>query len=67
MEGEKESRKYEGKDGKKEGKIKLEKREDYKIGFWNVAALENKDRHFWKSLEEWDVIFMNSEGEGRVI
>lgn len=33
MEGEKESKKYEGKDGKKEGKIKLEKREDYKIGF----------------------------------
>lgn len=32
MEGEKESRKYEGKDGKKEGKIKLEKRPYSDIG-----------------------------------
>lgn len=30
----------------------------YKIAFWNVTGLGNKDRDFWKGLEEWDVIFL---------
>lgn len=31
----------------------------YKIGFWNVAGLENKDREFWEKLEEWDIMFLS--------
>lgn len=36
-----------------------EKREgkDFKIGFWNVAGLKNKDGDFLKNLKKWDVIF----------
>ena len=32
------------------------KRGVYKIAFGNIAGAENKDRDFWKSIEEWDVI-----------
>lgn len=46
--GKKESR------GKERGERKKEKRE-YRIVFWNVAGLNNKDRDFWKELREWDV------------
>jgi len=28
----------------------------YKIAFWNVAGLLNKDKEFWRGLEEWDVM-----------
>jgi len=31
------------------------KREVYKVGFWNVAGLENKDRDFWERLKKWNV------------
>lgn len=30
--------------------------EVYKIVFWNVARLINKDKEFWREMEEWDVI-----------
>jgi len=29
-----------------------------KIAFWNVAGLRNKDKEFWKGLEEWDIIVL---------
>lgn len=32
------------------------KTEVYKIRFWNVAGLRNKDKEFWMSPKEWDVI-----------
>lgn len=32
--------------------------EGIRIGFWNVAGLGNKDRSFWKKLEEWAVIVL---------
>jgi len=32
--------------------------EDWRIGFWNVAGLRNKDVEFWKGLSRWDVIVM---------
>lgn len=35
------------------------KRKGYKVGFWNVTGLENKDRDFWERLREWDIIFMS--------
>lgn len=28
----------------------------YKIVFYNVAGLGNKDRNFWEILEDWDII-----------
>lgn len=30
----------------------------WRIGFWNVAGLRNKDRDFWKGLTDWDVIVL---------
>ena len=29
-----------------------------KVAFWNIAGAENKDKDFWKCVEEWDVIVM---------
>ena len=28
------------------------------MAFWNIAGAENKDRDFWKCIEEWDIIIM---------
>lgn len=36
-----------------------EKKERYKIEFWNVAGLKNKDREFWRGLEDWDILILN--------
>lgn len=47
-----------GRKHKKKGGIRGE-REGYKIGFWNVAGLENKDRDFWEKLGEWDIMFLS--------
>lgn len=38
--------------------MKIGNEEGYKVGFWNLARLKNKDREFWESLREWDIIFM---------
>jgi len=43
-------RKEEGATGGGEG--------DWRIGFWNVAGLRNKDEEFWKGLSRSDVIVM---------
>ncbi|EZA53802.1 hypothetical protein X777_06866 [Ooceraea biroi] len=33
--------------------------EEIKMVFWNVAGMKkNKDKDFWKGLEEWDVIVL---------
>ena len=29
-----------------------------KVAFWNIAGAKNKDKDFWKCVEEWDVIVM---------
>lgn len=42
----------------KNGK-KMKNEEKYRIDFWNVAGLENKDREFWKSLEKWNVMYLS--------
>jgi len=34
------------------------KRGRWKVAFWNVAGLGNKDRDFWKCLEEWEVMIL---------
>lgn len=35
-----------------------ERKEKYvwKLAFWNVAGLQNKDREFWKRIEKWDIV-----------
>ncbi|CAG5096829.1 Protein of unknown function [Cotesia congregata] len=45
---------------KKKGgrKVKAEDRRVYKVGFWNVVGIKNKDEDFWKRLEEWDVVVL---------
>lgn len=41
---------------RKEDKIEGGGRRDegWKVVFWNVAGLGNKDRDFWKGLREWE-------------
>lgn len=47
-----------GRRGRKEKKNEIEKKENFKITFWHVAGLKNKDRDFLLGLEEWDVIIL---------
>lgn len=35
------------------------KGKEYKISFWNMAGLENKDKELWKKLKKWDVMFLS--------
>jgi len=43
-----------------EGKEGREKREEgRKVMFWNIAGLWNKDKDFWKGLENWNVIILS--------
>lgn len=43
---------------RKRGKKKEKGSEAWKIDFWNVAGFGNKDKEFWKSLKEWDVMVL---------
>lgn len=36
--------------GEREEKSKKEKESDWKVRFWNMAGLGDKDKEFWKSL-----------------
>lgn len=42
----------------KRGVKRKERREEWKIGFWNVAGLKNKEEKFWKTIENWEVVVM---------
>lgn len=35
------------------------KKEVYRVGFWNIADLENKYEKFWGRLEKWDIMFLS--------
>lgn len=35
-----------------------ERGEGWRVGFWNVAGLSNKDKEFWNGLLEWDIIVL---------
>lgn len=35
------------------------KGKEYKISFWNMAGLENKDKELWEKLKKWDVMFLS--------
>lgn len=37
----------------------MEEKRKYKITFWNVAELTNKDSSLWKGLEEWDIMVLS--------
>lgn len=43
----------------KEDEMKGNKKKIFKITFWNVAGLKNKDRKFWEGLKDWDVLILN--------
>lgn len=30
----------------------------WKIAFWNVAGVENKDRDFWQRIKEWEIVIL---------
>lgn len=56
----------ERRDGEEEGEGGEEEKE-WRIGFWNVAGLRNKDEDFWTGLRKWEVIvlletWMNEKG-----
>lgn len=50
----------------KEGGGMGEGRGVWKVAFWNVARMGNKDKDFWRGLKEWDVmtseIWVNEKG-----
>jgi len=50
--GNKEYRKKEKSRRKRNGK-------EYKIGFWNVAGMENKEEDFREKLKNWDVMLLS--------
>ena len=33
-------------------------RRGWRIAFWNIARMRNKDRDFWRGIMEWDVIIL---------
>lgn len=47
-----------GKGGWGERGMKEEER-IYKIAFWNVAGLRNKNVEFWKGLKKWDIMVLS--------
>lgn len=30
----------------------------YRIAFWNVAGVLNKDKEFWRGLMDWDIMIL---------
>jgi len=32
--------------------------ERWKIAFWNIAGMRNKDKEFWNRIGDWDVIVL---------
>ena len=44
--------------GGEEGKDEGGRGKGWKVVFWNVAGLKNKDADFWEAIGEWDVIFL---------
>lgn len=49
-----------GRRGKEGNRIVVEvgrrREEEWKVAFWNVTELGNKDKEFWEGLREWDVL-----------
>lgn len=32
---------------------------EWRVVFWNVAGLKNKDRDFWRRLSDWEMIVLS--------
>ena len=46
-------------EGEKRGAIeRQEKAKSWRIAFWNVAGVANKEEEFWKGIGEWEVIVL---------
>ncbi|XP_024877156.1 golgin subfamily A member 6-like protein 22, partial [Temnothorax curvispinosus] len=40
-------------------KRKIRREEEmWKVAFWNVAGIANKDKEFWEAIKEWDIVIM---------
>ncbi|XP_067208522.1 golgin subfamily A member 6-like protein 22 [Linepithema humile] len=42
----------------KKGKREEAEEKEWRIGFWNVAEVRNKDKEFWEGLKNWQVIIL---------
>jgi len=48
-----------GKEGNEKGDKKERGREGiWKVAFWNLAGVINKDKEFWEGVESWDVVVL---------
>lgn len=47
-----------GRRDKIEGKERGGRGEGWKVVFWNVVRMGNKDGEFWERLREWDVLVL---------
>lgn len=47
-----------GRGEEREGEEKRRGEGRYRVGFWNVAGLKNKDRDFWEGLKGWDIMIL---------
>jgi len=45
--------------------VERKREKGWKIGFWNVAGIENKNEKFWKGLRRWDIIVMVKTWDGQ--
>lgn len=37
---------------------------EWKIMYWNITRLANKDKEFWVGLKEWDVVVLFCDMDG---
>lgn len=57
-------RKREKERDRREGERKGEERradkekEGWRVGFWKVAGIKNKEENFWKEIKRWEVTVM---------
>lgn len=50
----------EGEEWRKGGERGRDEQEEiWKVAFWNVVGVGNKDREFWQRIKEWDVIVLS--------
>lgn len=54
---EKEKRREEGREAvKRTGRWKVrEKEKRWKVGFWNVVGVKNKEKGFWEKVKKWEI------------
>lgn len=38
---------------------KKKEEKDWRVAFWNVAGIVNKDKKFWESLKNWDAMVLS--------